>query len=254
MHTVLDSSGSRHLSRRENGFTLLEVMVALAILGMGLTLLLQAQARAVSLAQQAHGITVGTMLARAKMYDCEQDLLKKGFSIGDYNESGNFSDDDFPSFFWQCRAYKPDLPIPDGGDITSGVASAMSAQSGSAASGATPALPQGADMGLGLIAPVLSQVSQVLGDSIRELTVIVSWQEGEDWQTVNVTTHVVDKNPIAQIASGIQNASSAISGATGVNGAQNGQGVQGGQGGRGSGASGLNPGASVGGNRERVIP
>ena len=40
--------------------------------------------------------SVATMLARSKLYDCQHDLLKKGFSIGDYDEEGNF-DVDLPA-------------------------------------------------------------------------------------------------------------------------------------------------------------
>src|SRR4051812_34136451 len=71
---------------RRRAFSLLEVMVAIALLSMGMVLLLQVQARSISLAQQSRTMTMGTQLLRSKLLDCQADLMKKGFSVGDYNE------------------------------------------------------------------------------------------------------------------------------------------------------------------------
>ena len=65
------------------GFTLLEVMFALALLGLGLTVLIKSAAGDIFNAQQAHMMGVVTDLARGKMYDIEEILLKDGFSDSD---------------------------------------------------------------------------------------------------------------------------------------------------------------------------
>ncbi len=202
--TALRSSSRSLVHRRAaaSGFSLLEVMVALAILSVGLVLLMQVQARSARLAIEAREMTVATMLARGKLYDCQTDLLKKGFSIGDYDEEGSFDDEGYPSFYWECHAYKPDMPTADAGDI-SGAAGKMgmgAASDAADASGQNPAQ----EMGMQFIAPVLSQMSSVLGDSIRELVVIVRWGDGEDRQEMTVTTHVIDKGPVNQVATIIQ--------------------------------------------------
>ena len=62
------------------GFTLLEVMIALALLGLGLTVLIKGAAGNIFNSQQAHMMGVATDLARGKMYDLEEKLLKDGFS------------------------------------------------------------------------------------------------------------------------------------------------------------------------------
>mgnify|MGYP001764424235 CR=1 FL=1 len=62
-------------------------MVAIALLSIGLVLLLQVQARSIQLAQQAREMTVATQLARAKLYDCETDLLKKGEDVSDIRDA-----------------------------------------------------------------------------------------------------------------------------------------------------------------------
>ena len=191
-------------SSMRRAFSLLEVMVAMAILSVGLVSLLQVQSRSAQLAIEAREMTVATMLARGKLYDCQTDLLKKGFSIGDYDESGNFDDEGYPTFFWECHAYKPEMPTGDGvGDMGSAASALGMGASADAASGAG-AQPQGADMGMGMIAPVMQQMASVMGDSIRELVIIVRWGTAPDQQEMRVTTHVVDKTPINNVSQMIQ--------------------------------------------------
>lgn len=198
---------------RASGFTLLEVMVAVALLSLGIVVLLQVQARSIQLAQQARNLSVATGLARAKLYDCEQDLRKKGFSIGDYHEEGRFEEKGFENFYWECHAYKPELPVPDATDVASGLTSAGG--SGDAMGGSASALAGAGDaagIGAGMIAPVFSQMAQVVGEAIRELVVLVRWQEGEGWEQLQVTTHLVDKTGIQQMAAGLSAAGGGMPG------------------------------------------
>ena len=212
---------STSLQRALQGFSLLEVMVAMAILSVGLVSLLQVQSRSAQLAIEAREMTVATMLARGKLYDCQTDLLKKGFTIGDYNEAGNFDDEGYPTFFWECHAYKPEMPTGDGvGDMGSAASALGMAPSGDAAA----AQPQGADMGMGMIAPVLQQMASVMGDSIRELVIVVRWGVGADQQEMRVTTHVVDKTPINNVSQMIQQQTKALGALTGAAGAAGGGG------------------------------
>jgi hypothetical protein len=201
-------------------------MVAIALLSLGLVLLLQVQARSIQLAQQAREMTIATQLARAKLYDCEQDLLKKGFSIGDYDEEGNFDDDEMPGFFWECHAYKPELPVASASDI-----SAESA-GGALGMGNTAAAADGeADPMMGMIAPVLEQFSTVLGDSIRELHVIIRWGAPDDIQEMTVTTHVIDKTAVNNVAAMISQQSGRINSLMGGGAATGGAGSAGDAGG-----------------------
>jgi general secretion pathway protein I len=172
---------------RGPGFTLLEVMVAIAILASGILVLLQVQTRSIQMAQDARYLTVATQLARAKFYDCKQDFFKKGFSVGDYNEAGNFDEEGFPQFFWECHAYKFDMPIPSGQQ-------AVEAMSGEEDAGGL------AGLGMGMLAPFVGQLGQILGDSIKEMVVIVRWQDGNVRDEIRVVSHVVDKSGVSNLA------------------------------------------------------
>ncbi len=204
--------------KRAHGFSLLEVMVAVALLSLGLVMLLQVQARSIQLAQDARYMTVATMLARGKMYDCQADMTKRGFSTGDYDEEGSFDDDGFPSFYWECHAYKPELPVPGATDITAGASEAAAAGADPAAAAAGGA----AEMGMGFLAPILSQISGVMGDSIRELVVVVRWQDGEAWDELRVATHVIDKTAVNNIAAMLRQSGGGIPGMPGLPGASGG--------------------------------
>lgn len=192
-------------------FSLLEMMVAIALLSLGLVLLLQVQARSIQLAQQAREMTIATQLARAKLLDCQVDLLKKGFSIGDYDEEGDFSDEQMPGFFWECHAYKPEMPVADATDINTAAAGGALGMDPSATEAASGGGGGGqADPMMGMIAPIVAQMSGILGDSIRELHVIIRWGTGEDMQEMTVTTHVIDKTAVNNVAAMIAQQAGAL--------------------------------------------
>jgi general secretion pathway protein I len=68
----------RHLQRARAGFTLLEVMLAVAIMAIALGSVFSAQAGAVKMAQRARKLAFATLLARCKMGEIEEHVAKKG--------------------------------------------------------------------------------------------------------------------------------------------------------------------------------
>ena len=69
--------------KRQGGFTLLEVMLGLAILGFALTVLVKSASVSMSGAIETQRMSVATELARSKMNDIEEMLLKEGFTDTD---------------------------------------------------------------------------------------------------------------------------------------------------------------------------
>ena len=64
---------------RIRGFSLLEVMVAIAILGISLTVILSAQGGLAASNRSAEAMGVASNLARCKMTEVEEKLLKFGY-------------------------------------------------------------------------------------------------------------------------------------------------------------------------------
>jgi general secretion pathway protein I len=65
---------------RATGFTIVEVMIALAILAVGLTILVKSSASSMRTASHSQLMGVATDLSRGKMLDIEEVLLKDGFT------------------------------------------------------------------------------------------------------------------------------------------------------------------------------
>jgi general secretion pathway protein I len=100
------------------GFTLLEVMVAVAILGLGLTAILSAQAGAFASANHGRNISVSVGLLRCKMTELEEHLLKNGFQEIDESDSGLCCEgDDTPNMKCSWKIEKPQLPEAKFGDL-----------------------------------------------------------------------------------------------------------------------------------------
>src|SRR5262245_8093634 len=70
------------------GFTLLEVLVAIAILGLGLTVILSSQVGLFSNASRGQHLSVAINLARCKMGEVEVHLLKMGYQLADQTDEG----------------------------------------------------------------------------------------------------------------------------------------------------------------------
>jgi general secretion pathway protein I len=99
----------RRLRATQAGFTLLEVTVALAILGLGLVAVVDLNAGATRLHEESQHITVATELARAKLVDLEVRMNQDGFSDFDKEIDGTFEEEGRPEFTWKAEIIKPDL-------------------------------------------------------------------------------------------------------------------------------------------------
>jgi prepilin-type N-terminal cleavage/methylation domain-containing protein len=98
---------------RQRAFTLLEVMLALALVGVGLTVLLRSVANDMFAAQEAQMIGVVTDLSRSKIYDLEERMLQDGFTDTDQSDAGNFENEGWPSILWAAKVDQVELPSWD---------------------------------------------------------------------------------------------------------------------------------------------
>ncbi len=149
------------------GFTLLEVMVAIAILATSLLVLLEAQVSSLNNAGRSRGLTVAALLARGKMIDIEQKLADEGFTMGDTEDSGDFSDESHPEIKWKYKVSEVELDISSMGD--------MCEEDDMSCSG----LMSGVG---GAFEGFLSE----LGKSVRAVDLTVTWPDGKYSESMSV--------------------------------------------------------------------
>ena len=95
------------LKHRDQGFTLLEVMVAMAIIAIAMTAVLSSQSQSVSLASEAKISTTATLLAQMKIAD-----ISRGNPRNLMSESGDFGED-FPGYTWEVKVENVFADLPE---------------------------------------------------------------------------------------------------------------------------------------------
>jgi prepilin-type N-terminal cleavage/methylation domain-containing protein len=104
------------LRSRPRGFTLLEVLVAVSILGLGLTVILSSQVGLFSSSQRAQNLSLATHLARCRMNEEEVELLKTGYPLADETrDEGPCCEEESDTHF-RCtvKVERIELPQPAG--------------------------------------------------------------------------------------------------------------------------------------------
>lgn len=148
---------------RSTGFSLLEVMVAVAILAIALLGLINFQGQSMFIVGRAEKLTLATFLAREKMGEVllkiEKDQLEKGvFPEEDEGEEGTF-DKPYEKFKWSSKIRKVGIPAPGG--------------------------EEGSPTML-----MFKMVTDQIKDLVREVKLTVSWEELGKEQDFDVVTHV----------------------------------------------------------------
>jgi len=89
----------------EKGFTLLEVMIAMAILATTLVVVFQSQSQSISMAGRARFETTASFLAQSKMAEVEATSPEDMVS-----DRGDFGDD-FPGYSWQVAVTGTEIEL-----------------------------------------------------------------------------------------------------------------------------------------------
>jgi general secretion pathway protein I len=194
--------------KRARGFTLLEVMISLAILAVALVAISGLNGGAVQMHAYSRRATEATLLLRGKMLDVEDDLQKNGFSDFNDEKHGDFSEDGSPNYAWSAEILKPDVQLDAtqllnlmgggaaGGGGLAGAAGSL-AQSLSAGGQGGPTTQQpGAGSPLqgpmgGMLSGQMTTFIETLKKSVREVRLSVSWQDGKERKQVEASQIIV---------------------------------------------------------------
>jgi general secretion pathway protein I len=203
-------------------------MVAVSILGLALTVILSAQGGLAASNKSAANVGLATSLARCKMTELEEKMLKFGYPELDQvdTEASCCLESDVPGFLCDTRVEKVVLPNPPQNSLGDG-----GFMAGSLLEGGTPAIPSGIPSGLvnpagggqldldggaglqnigntlqtqlagmggtaGLLNVVMGFIyptlKPMLETSIRRLTVSVKWKEGPNDREFAIVQYVTN--------------------------------------------------------------
>jgi general secretion pathway protein I len=197
------------------GFSLLEVMVALAIFGLMITGILAAQASLAATNKKASNMGLATNLGRCKMTELEEKLILLGYMETDEIEESVACCEgaEGTDFLCDTKVQKVTMPDPpsstfgDGGtpfggggdaatpesaitsaqlDLDAGLAGlGTQLQSQTGSSGSAGLL----NMALGIVYPTMKPMFEA---SIRRLTVVVRWKQGKEEQKLELVQFVTN--------------------------------------------------------------
>jgi Tfp pilus assembly protein PilV len=200
-------------SSGESGLTLLEVMVAFAILSLTLVVLLGIVTNNVRATNHAKLTTTATFLSRGKMVEVEDEVLYDGFSTDSESDKGTFKDDGFPQFRWETSIERVELPT-DLAQKTKDQADDKSKEAKDPMSLMTGFLG-------GMMSSFIEPIRIGLEESVRRVTVRVMWDEAaRPEQVVEVVQYLTDpaKLDLALTGGSAGLAPGAATGAAGTSG------------------------------------
>ena len=145
------------------GFTLLEVMLALAVFAFAITALVGFNARGYVNDSRARRLTTAVNLAKTKMAEYQLDIEKESAKGGfpeEKTDEGAF-ETPFEEYKWKIEIKKVELPLPPLGE------------------GVGEATKQMMDM-----------MTKQISESVREVKLTISWTEMERERSFDVVTHI----------------------------------------------------------------
>lgn len=152
------------------GFTLLEVIIAVAILGISLISLLEAQQDALRATAYARDLTTAAFLAEDKLVDIEWQMRKDGWVESDVTFEGDFSEEGWPDMRYECLVDFMEMP-----EFTALLNAKSDADK---ADGDDDMVGGAADQAFGFLGIVWPQVKAGIESAIRKVQCTVRWKTG----------------------------------------------------------------------------
>lgn len=193
----MSSSRSQQVQSHPRGFTLLEVMIAVAILAVSLTSLLTSQMNAIRATRYAQSVSVAAFLAEYQIIEIEWIIKQenKGWGDSDREFSGDFGDQGWPEMRYECLVDKVELPEHNA-LVAAANAGDTDDQGSATPSGGMQTAGQSAFGALGMVWPM---IKGAIEQAIRKVHCTVFWEEGKITHDFKVETYWTDPAKLNQL-------------------------------------------------------
>ncbi len=174
-------------TQQQDGFTLLETLIALAIMMVAFASILMTQSSAINSSMKSKQTNTVAMLASRKMAEIEIELEGKSFQEIKEETSPEAFPEPFQDYSWK-RVIK-EVEFPN----IANLANAGAGGSDESSSGAEAEEAQrSASAASGEVERITRLVTKFLSDSIREVTLTISWKKGKGEQSTDISMYWVD--------------------------------------------------------------
>lgn len=191
---TLGAKPKRHSGR--TGFTLLECIVALAILAISLTSLLSANATSVDVIGRARDMTVGTLLAQGKLIDIEEHLYDEKFKQGTESLKGDFKEEGWPEYKWAAEVREIEMDLLNFSQGLDGLipnADEMDEDSKDMVEDSMEGI-------IAMAGPLLDPFLDTVANSLRLIYLTVTWPRGRYSQSISFSRLITNRDYSATLA------------------------------------------------------
>lgn len=177
------------MTNKHAGFTLLEVLIAFAILASALVVLMGTMANAGQQSAFANDLTIASQLARSKMIDIEYELMDDGFSEMNQTFRGDFRDEGYPEIKWEARVLPVEIPETAKEEFLGQINSQLFGGESEGALQGNAAFSAMLPMLIGQLPEMINQI----GKKVRRVNLIVEFPYGGATYPIKVTQYVVEE-------------------------------------------------------------
>lgn len=187
-------------SRRpyDAGFTLLEVMIAMAVLAVSMTSLMTSQMQNLRATRQAQQLTAIAFLAEYQIIEIEYVVRKEGgWVLEDKKYEGYFADQGWPEIKYQCIV--DFIEIPDYSKLRAAKDDSKRAAKDAAGDGSSMYYQNAGDKAFTALGMVWPVVKQAIERSIRKVKCTVHWKDGNVPNEYSIYTFWADPEKLKTI-------------------------------------------------------
>lgn len=179
---------------KAKGFTLLEVMVAVAILAMSLTSLLTSQMAAMRQMRYSQQVAAAAFLAEYQLVEIEWLERKEGWQTTDTEYTGTFADQGWEDISYRCVVDFLELP-----EYNEMLSAKEDAEDAAGAPGSDDNLQDTGEQAFSALGLVWPMVKSAIENSIRKASCTVYWNDGKIEHDLTVQTFWTDPTQLTAL-------------------------------------------------------